>query len=254
MALSAAGLIAPSTDHPPARRRVPLHPISRAPLHPVSSVIPLRPLTVLVVDDHPVMLRGLTNLLDDEPGIEVLAKVDDHTQALAAARRLRPELAVVDFHMAGENGLELACRLGSLPIAPRVVVYSAFPGVALVAGAMVAGAYAVIAKSALPHELIDAIHAARDGRRTLPTITRSELAALTTDLAPPDQPLLGMFAHGIPAEQIARTLGLSEPELLERRRGIVRALSTPSNATLRRLTGGALHYSHGVSHGARAGR
>ncbi|HWX43983.1 MAG TPA: response regulator transcription factor [Solirubrobacteraceae bacterium] len=237
MAFSAAGLPAPSVYPLPARRR--------GPLHPVSSAIPLRSLTVLVVDDHPVILRGLTNLLGDEPGIEVLANVDDHTQALAAARRLHPEIAVIDFHMAGENGLELACRLGSLPIAPRVVVYSAFPGVALVAGAMVAGAYAVIAKSALPHELIDAIHAARNGRRTLPAIARPELTALIAGLEPPDQSLLGMFAHGIPAEQIARILGLSEPELLERRRRIVRALSKPSNATLGSLTNGALHYSHG---------
>ncbi len=237
MAFSAAGRPASPAYPHPARRRVPLRPSP--------SVVPLRSLTVLVVDDHPVMLRGLTNLLGDEPGIKVLASVEDHTQALAAARRLHPEIAVVDFHMAGENGLELACRLGSFPLAPRVIVYSAFPGVALVAGAMVAGAYAVIAKSALPHELIDAIHAARDGRRTVPAITRPELAALTVGLAPLDQPLLGMFAHGIPAKQIARTLGLSEPELLKRRRGIVCALSDPNNATLRSLTSGALHYSHG---------
>src|SRR5580704_15303131 len=92
-----------------------------------------------------------------------------------------------------------------------------------------------------------------DAARCQP-ITRPELAALTAGLAPPDQPLLGMFAHGIPAEQIARTLGLSEQELLKRRRRIVRSLSDPSNATLRSLTGGALHYSHGVGHGARAGR
>jgi two-component system response regulator DevR len=236
MAFSAAGLPAPS-QHPPARRRVPLRP--------ASSAIPLRSLTVLVVDDHPVMLRGLTSLLGDERGIEVLAGVDYHTRALAAARRLQPEIAVVDFHMGGESGLELACRLGALPLAPRVVVYSAFPEVALVAGAMVAGAYAVIAKSALPHELIDAIHAARNGRRTLPAITRAELTTLIAGLAPPDKPLLGMFAHGIPAEQIARTLNLTEPELFDRRRGIVRALSDPSNSTLRSLTGGALHYSHG---------
>lgn len=215
------------------------------PPHPARSVIPLGSLTVLVVDDHPVMLRGLTDLLNGERGIEVLAGVDHHTQALAAARRLHPEIAVVDFHMDGESGLELACRLSSLPLAPRVVVYSAFPEVALVAGAMVAGAYAVIAKSALPHELIDAIHAARNGRRTLPAITRAELTALIAGLAPRDKPLLGMFAHGIPAKQIARTLDLTGPELFDRRRGIVRALSDPSNDTLRSLTGGALHYSHG---------
>lgn len=239
MALSAAGHLALPAYSLPARRRVPLAP------HRAPSVIALRSVSVLIVDDHPVMLRGLTHLLGGEPGIEVLAGVGDHTQALAAARRLHPEIAVVDFHMAGENGLELACRLGSLPVAPRVVTYSAFPGVALVAGAMVAGAYAVIAKSALPSELIDAIHAARNGRRTLPAIPRPELAALTVGLPSLDQPLLGMFAHGIPAEQIARTLALSEPELLERRRGIVRALSDPSSATLRGLSGNALHYSHG---------
>jgi DNA-binding NarL/FixJ family response regulator len=235
MAFNAAGLLSPQRD-PPARRRVPLHQSS--------STVPPRSLTVLVVDDHPLVLRGLTSLLGNEPGIRVLASVEDHAQALAAARRLHPEIAVVDFHMAGENGLELACRLGSLPLAPRVILYSAFPGFALIAGAMAAGAYAVIAKTALPHELIDAIHAARNGRRMLPAITRPELAALTVGLAALDKPLLGMFAHGLPAEQIARTLGLSEPELLDRRRRIVRALSEPSSATLHSLTGRALHYSH----------
>jgi DNA-binding NarL/FixJ family response regulator len=207
--------------------------------------VPPRQVRALVVDDHPVMLRGLTDLLAGEPGIVVSAGAVDQAQALDAARRLAPDVAVVDFHMAGENGLELACRLGSLPVAPRVVVYSAFPGVALVAGAMVAGVYAVVAKSALPHELIDAIHAARDGRRRLPAVARSDLAALTVRLSPLDQPLLGMFAHGIPAEQIARTLGLSESELLARRRGIVRALSDSSEAALRTVSGGALHYSRG---------
>lgn len=191
------------------------------------------------------MLRGLTDLLSGEPGIKVLAGVNDHTQALAAVHRLHPDIAVVDFHMAGKNGLELALLLGSLAVAPRVIIYSAFLGVALVAGAMVAGVDAVIAKSALPHELIDAIHSTSNGRRTLPAIPRSTLAALSAGLPSLDQPLLGMFAHGIPAEQIARTFGLSGPELFERRRGIVRALADPSNATLRGLSNGALHYSHG---------
>ncbi|HEY3827852.1 MAG TPA: response regulator transcription factor [Solirubrobacteraceae bacterium] len=215
---------------PTARPRVPLHS--------------LRPIGVIVVDDHPVMLRGLSGLLAAEPGIEVLAGVADSRQALEVVTRLTPEIVVVDFHMLGENGLELACRLGSLPAAPRVVVYSAFPGVSLVAGATVAGAYAVISKSALPSELIDAIHAAHNGRRTIPAVSRSELAALTTQLRPVDRPLLGMFEHGIPPEQIARTFGLSESELLVRRQEIVRVLSDPSEVTLRSLSGGALHYSH----------
>jgi two-component system, NarL family, response regulator len=207
--------------------------------------LPPKSIGVLVVDDHPVVLGGLADLLSGEPGMEVLAAVEHPAQALDIARRLAPDVAVVDFHIVADNGLELACRLDALTPAPRVVVYSAFPGVSLIAAAMVAGAFAVIAKSALPHELLDAIRAARGGRRTLPALTRNDLLALTTRVQPQDRDLLGMFAHGIPASQIAWTIGVSEPELLARRRSMVRALAGHSHAALSALEGGALHYSHG---------
>jgi DNA-binding NarL/FixJ family response regulator len=211
----------------------------------LSPTVALKSIGVLVVDDHPIVLRGLIDLLAGEPGIVVLAGVERHAQALNTVRQLAPDVAVVDFHLAGENGLELACRLGALPRGPRVVVYSAFPGVSLIAAAMVAEAHAVIAKSALPHELIDAIRGAREGRRTLPALTRTDLTALATRLPREDRPLLGMFAHGIPAPQIARTIGVSEAEMLMRRQSMVRALSGHSHAVLSAMQGGALHYSHG---------
>ena len=192
---------------------------------PSSQRVPFRSIGVLIVDDHPVVLHGLTDLLAGEPGIEVLAGVERHAQALDAVGKLTPDIAVVDFHMAGENGLELACRLGAQRRGPRVVVYSAFPGISLVAAAMVAEAYAVIAKSALPHELIDAIRGAREGRRTLPALTRTDVLALATRLRTEDRRLLGMFAHGISAAQVAQTIGISEVELLMRRLRMVRALS-----------------------------
>jgi DNA-binding NarL/FixJ family response regulator len=204
-----------------------------------------RSIGVLIVDDHPVVLGGLADLLSGEPGIELFAAVDHPAQALDAARRLVPDVAVVDFHIVSENGLELACRLAALTPAPRVVVYSAFPGVSLIAAAMVADAFAVIAKSALPHELLDAIRAARGGRRTLPALTRADLLALTTRVQPEDRNLLGMFVHGVPPTRVAQTIGSSEPELLARRLRIVRALTGHSHATLSALQGGALHYSHG---------
>jgi DNA-binding NarL/FixJ family response regulator len=207
--------------------------------------MPRRSIGVLIVDDHPVVLGGLADLLSGEPGIEVFAAVDRPAQALDAARRLAPDVAVVDFHIVAESGLELACRLAALTPAPRVVMYSAFPGVSLVAAAMVADAFAVIAKSALPHELLDAIRAACLGRRTLPALTRADLLALATRVQPEDRNLLGMFAHGVPATQIAQTIGASEPELLVRRLRMVCALTGRGHATLNALAGGALHYSHG---------
>jgi two-component system, NarL family, response regulator len=232
---------------PGVPRRSPSHAAGHAESgwgRPSLNVSP-RPIGVLIVDDHPVVLGGLADLLSGEPGIEVLAAVDRTAQALEAARELAPDVAVVDFHIRAENGLELACRLAALTPAPRVVVYSAFPGISLIAAAMVADAFALIAKSALPHELLDAIRATRRGRRTLPALTRADLLALASRVRPEDRDLLGMFAHAIPATRIAQTIGASEPELLARRLGMVRALTAHRHATLSALQGGALHYSSG---------
>lgn len=202
-----------------------------------------RPIGLLLVDDHPAVLSGLADLFEAEPGIEVLATAERRDQALDIARRVKPEAAIVDFHMANENGLDLALALNFLTPPPHVVIYSAYPGPALVAAACVAGACGVIAKHGLVHELPDALRAARLGRRTMPTLSRTDLSTLAERLHPQDAPLLWMLWRGLDTTEIAASTGIDEAELQRRRRRMIHALTDRSHAALSAMRGSALHYS-----------
>lgn len=202
-----------------------------------------RPIGIVLVDDHPAVLRGLADMLDGEPGLQVLGTAENEAQALDLVQRLKPEAAVVDFHLAGENGLELALKLDLLADGPRVVVYSAFPGASLVAASAIAGACGVVAKHGLARELPDAIRATRTGRRTMPRLTRMELSALASRLDERDRPLLSMFARGVSSTEAARATHIDEAELPERRRKMLHALTDRSHAALSAMRGSALHYS-----------
>jgi DNA-binding NarL/FixJ family response regulator len=79
--------------------------------------------TVLVVDDHPQFRRSARALLEAE-GFEVVGEAGDGDQALAATRRLRPGVVLLDVQMPGEDGFAVAARLASEPDPPAVVLIS----------------------------------------------------------------------------------------------------------------------------------
>ncbi len=217
--------------------------MSQLPSPTYSERRPPRPIGLVLVDDHPAVLRGLADLLDGEPGIEVLGTADSGEQALDLAARLRPDGAIVDFHLGGENGLDLVMRLDELPHPPFAIVYSAFPGASLVAASAVAGARGMIAKQSLTHELPDAVRATRDGRMTMPHLSKAETNALTARLHPDDRMLLRMLMSGRGGEQTMDALQIDAETLRMRRRRAVHALTDRSHAALTSMQGGALHYS-----------
>jgi DNA-binding NarL/FixJ family response regulator len=111
----------------------------------------------LIVDDHPAIRRGLTDVLRGEPGIVPVGAAADSASALEMAGREHPRCVVVDHNLGAENGLELISRLRALPDAPGVVLYSAFLDAALGEAAAAAGAGAAVGKTAPVEEVIDAI-------------------------------------------------------------------------------------------------
>lgn len=171
---------------------------------------------VLIVDDHPAVRAGLEALLAAEPGLTVQPTVATAADAEASCRAGRPDVLVADFHLPDIDGLALCLRLAGQG-GPPVVLFSAFADDDVVVLAIVAGARAVVQKAADPHELIAAVHAVARGGRALPTPRRSALEAAGSRLAVEDLPVFGMLVHGIPPDEIARTLGISEDWLQARR-------------------------------------
>lgn len=181
--------------------------------------------TVLIVDDHPAVRAGLAALLTPEPGFEVIAIEANAEAGLGAAERLLPDLALVDFHLPGEDGLSFCLRLAGLRAGPRTVIYSAFTDDLLAVLAAVVGADALVAKSADPMELLDVLGAVAAGRGALPRPTPAALSAVGAGLDPADLPVLGMLMYGTPAPEIAQTLQMSEGRLQARRWAILRRLA-----------------------------
>lgn len=197
-----------------------------------------RPATVLVVDDHPAVRKGLQALLEEERGIGTVLSVASYSEALTAARSASPDIGVVDFHLANRDGLTLARRLKAMPDPPRVLVFSAYADQRLELAALVSGADGVLSKHALGVELCDRIKALARGQGRQFMISGDTLATACRELDPQDRPILGMLAHGTPLPEIATVLGMKEPWLDVRLWAILERLKAPPPLRSRKSAGG----------------
>ena len=149
---------------------------------------------VLVADDQDIVRAGLTMLLDAQPGIEVIGEAADGHEAVALARRLRPDVCLLDIRMPGMDGIEATRQLAGPDVAEplAVVVITTFDLDEYVHGALKAGARGFLLKDAGPALLSQAIRAAAEGDALIaPSITARLLAAFadTPRGRPPPEPV-----------------------------------------------------------------
>ena len=182
---------------------------------------------VLVVDDHQAVRLGVHGVLDREPGIHVAATAGTYAEALAAAEASTPDVAVVDFHMPGRDGLALTRRLKLMPHPPRVLIYSAFADDRLQISGLVAGADGVISKSFLASELADRVKSLARSDEPQFSISREAVAAASQAVDLDDRPILGMLANGATTDEMTAVLSMSEERLDARRRAMLERLKHP---------------------------
>ena len=193
---------------------------ARRPGHPDKTVSSL-----LIVDDHAAVRTGLAALVQTEPELDVLACAADAETALALVEDRGPDLIVIDVHLPGEDGLSLCLRLNGTRARPGLVLYSAFADDLLAVLALVAGADALVPKSAEPELLRDTLLMVAAGQRPAPLPSPSALATVGAALEPNDLPILGMLVHGTSPDDVAATLGISTEWLLARRWAMLRRLT-----------------------------
>ncbi|WP_424535478.1 response regulator [Sphaerisporangium viridialbum] len=146
---------------------------------------------VLVADDQELVRTGFQMILDAQPDIEVVAAVADGASAVEQARRLRPDVCLLDIRMPRLDGLEVTRILAGpgVPDPMRVVIVTTFDVDEYVYGALRAGACGFLLKDSGPTLLIEAVRAAANGDALVsPSVTVRLLAHLARPAAVPARP------------------------------------------------------------------
>ncbi len=179
---------------------------------------------VVIADDQPMVRAGLRSLLEGADGIEVVAEAPDGELALAAVRRYRPDVVLMDIRMPVLDGLTATRRLVADGSSARVLVLTTFDLDEYVFEALRAGAGGFLLKDATAEELIAAVHALASGDAVLaPSVTRRVIEAFGRVPAPDprasarlaalsarEQEVLGLLARGLSNAEIATELFVSD--------------------------------------------
>ena len=186
------------------------------------------PIRVILVDDQELVRTGFRMILDDQSDIEVVGEASDGQQGVEAARRLSPDIVVMDIRMPVLDGIEATRRIVRDGVAPdaRVLVLTTFDADENVIEALRAGASGFLLKDVTPADLVVAIKTIAAGDALLsPTVTRrlldrfsdrlppvnDERSIALRDLTEREVEVLKLVARGLSNREIAEQLVLAEP-------------------------------------------
>lgn len=178
-----------------------------------------RPITLLLVDDHPVVRKGTRELLEGESDLRVLGEAGTGEEAVAQARRLTPDVILMDVSMPGMNGIEATRAIKAEQPGVGVLVLTSYDDDAYVFALLEAGAAGYLLKNASEDDLLGAVRAVAAGESALhPSIARKVLERFSAfasptppedDLSPRELEVLRVAATGRTNKEIARDLDIS---------------------------------------------
>jgi DNA-binding NarL/FixJ family response regulator len=176
---------------------------------------------VLTADDQPLIRNALRTILEREPDVEVVAEAVDGDEAIAATRRHRPDVVLMDIRMPGRDGIEATRALVEEPEPPKVLMLTTFDLDEYVHACLRAGASGFLLKDTQPAGIVAAVRAAHAGDATLsPTVTRRLIASYVQAPAPGatlpaalterEVDVLRAIARGLSNAEVARELYVGE--------------------------------------------
>jgi NarL family two-component system response regulator LiaR len=175
---------------------------------------------VLVVDDHPVVRKGIRSLLAEETDIEVVGEAVNGKEAVEQVEKLQPDVVLMDLVMPEMSGVEAIQRITSDHPEARILVMTSFAADDKVFPSIKAGALGYLLKDSDPEELVRMIHQVYRGELSIhPAIARKVIQELNRPAEEPLTPspltareveILQLLAQGIENKEIARRLVLQE--------------------------------------------
>jgi DNA-binding NarL/FixJ family response regulator len=169
---------------------------------------------VLVADDHPIVLDGVTLALQNTPWLQVAGYARTGREAISAVERLRPDVVLLDLRLPDMLGPEVVQALRARDTSVKIVLFTAYPDHAALDAALAAGAHGAVVKDTERDALVDAIRRVMAGERVLSINAGSSGAALSRKLREHgltrrEYDILRRVAMGETNPEIAVALGLT---------------------------------------------
>ncbi|RYJ21225.1 putative two-component system response regulator [Streptomyces sp. L-9-10] len=184
-----------------------------------------KPIRVFLLDDHEVVRRGVRDLLDAEPDIEVVGDAGSMDHALARGPALRPDVAVLDVRLPDGDGITVCRELRSRMPGLACLMLTSFDDDDALLDAIMAGAAGYVLKEIKGSDLVDAVRTVASGRSMLDPATTTRLMSslrgedaeeerrepdALSGLSPREREILGLIGEGLTNRQIGERLYLSE--------------------------------------------
>jgi DNA-binding NarL/FixJ family response regulator len=183
-------------------------------------------ISILTVDDHPLLRDGIAALIATEPDMTVVGSCATGLEAIQQFRDLRPDVTLMDLQMPGMTGVDAIIAIRREFPDARIIVLSTYTGDVQVMRALKAGASGYLLKNQVPQELLTTIRSVHAGRKTVAPDVSVELATHAMDdaLTPAEIDVLRLIAAGHSNKQIGDQLGITEDTVKGRVRNILSKL------------------------------
>jgi two-component system, NarL family, nitrate/nitrite response regulator NarL len=200
----------------------------------------VKPIRVLIIDDHTLFRNGIKLLLERQVGFEVVGEAGDGLEGVKRAKQFKPDVVLLDLHMPGTGGLVTIPLLREETPQTEIIVLTVSEDADDLLEALRAGARGYLLKNIDTNFLLDSIRRAAAGESVMSLQIASKLAdsvrtsqKTTADtnpekLTPREREIIVMLARGASNKEIARTLDLAESTVKIHMQGILRKLQLSS--------------------------
>jgi DNA-binding NarL/FixJ family response regulator len=192
-----------------------------------STLASVEPITVLIVDDHPMLREGIAAVIHGEADMVVVAQACNGHEALAAYRRHQPNVTLMDLSMPEMDGVAAIMAIRAEWSDARIVMLTTYSGDAQALRALKAGACGYLLKSLIRTDLLDAIRCVHAGQRRIPREVADGLAEHVHDdaLSSRELEVLRRVAAGNSNRRVATQLGISEDTVKAHMKSILSKLT-----------------------------
>ena len=198
----------------------------------------MKPISILLADDHAIVRKGIQFLTQNEPDLEMIGAAKDGREAVEMSQKLRPDVVILDYSMPNLNGLEAAAQIAQSAFVPAMIMLSMHTDEIYIMRAISAGINGYVSKESAEDEIVDAIRAVVAGKPFLsPAIARRLLQNSPAESSAPqlrdpydlltgrERETLQLIAEGKTNKEVAAILGLSHYTVDKYRVGLMQKLN-----------------------------